>query len=411
MTEPWISEDGGPRRQQTRSGAFAGFDEGDPRVVSREAFGATMVVLDRAGRTYLQGNAVDEATTAWVERIDPVTLECLARIEDLPGGPRWPGGIGVLADDSLLVVFGNHAHRLSPELEVLATVTLPRVRPYNSFVTLPGGQVVTKDFGGTLPGDEPDPDMAGTQLVVLDPMSLEILATCDLPERSIARLSADGDTVYVVGDTSLFRVVWNGSELVADPGFAPVYRTIAGQSYGWDAVIAMGAAWFLDNGEGTQNYIGTLRGVGTNAAPLHLVRVDLETAAVSLTEICGLSGGVIANPPLIDPDRRIAVGYDSGNGVLAGLRIAADGSLTPAWTVEQNHGSHLILDSDSGLFLSHDHDGERWMEQLVVRDILTGTEHGRFDSGSMFQSVLFPAAGAERRVYSCTFLAVSALSW
>lgn len=411
MSEPWLTEDGGARRLQTRAGAFAGFDGADPRVVSRDAFGATMVVLDRSGRAYLQGNAVDESTTAWVERIDPVTLECLARVDDLPGGPRWPGGIGVLDDESLLVVFGDHAHRLSAELEVLASVTLPRERPYNSFVTLTDGHVVTKDFGGTLPGAEPDPDMGGTQLVVLDPVTLAIVATCELPERSIARLSADGDTVYVVGDTSLFRVVWNGTDLVADPAFAPVYRTIEGQTYGWDAVISMGAAWFLDNGEGSQNYVGTFRGVGANIAPLHLVRVDLDTAAVTLTEVCGLPGGVIANPPLVDPDRRIAVGYDSGNGVLAGFAIGADGSLTGAWSVEQNHGSHLILDSESGLFLSHHHDNERWMEQYVVREIVTGAEVARLDSGSPMQSVLFPAVGAERRVYSCTFTTVSALSW
>jgi hypothetical protein len=370
-----------------------------------------MVVLDQAGRAFLQGNAVDDSSTAWVERIDPITLECLARIDDLPGGARWPGGIGVLADGSLLVVFGNHAHRLSPELEVLAAVTLPRHRPYNSFVTLPSGHVVTKDFGGTLPGAERDPDMPGTQLLVLDPISLDIVASCDLPERSIARLSADGDTVFVVGDTSLMRARWNGTALELDTSFSARYRTLEGQSYGWDAVIALGAAWFLDNGEGSQNYIGTFRGVGANQAPLHLVRVDLDTAEVTLTEICGLPGGVIANPPLIDSDRHMAVGYDSGNGVLAGFAIASDGSLTPSWQVEQNHGSHLILDSDEGLFLSHHHDNERWMEQYVVRDVLTGDEVARLDSGSPMQSVLFPAIGTERRIYSCTFTTVSALSW
>ena len=411
MHSPWTSEDGGPQRRQTRAGAFAGLVGAAPIVTSRDAFGATLVVLDHSGRAFLQGNAVDEATTAWVERIDPDTLECLARIDDLPGGPRWPGGIGVLADGSLLAVFGNHAHRLSPELEVLASVTLPRVRPYNSFVTLPSGHVVTKDFGGTLPGADPDPDMPGTQLLVLDPITLAIVATCELPERSIARLSADGDTVYVVGDTSLMRAQWNGTELLADASFMARYRSMEGQSYGWDAVIALGAAWFLDNGEGSQNYIGTFRGVGANEAPLHLLRVDLDTAAVTLTEVCGLPGGVIANPPLIDPDRHMAVGYDSGNGVLAGFSIAADGSLTPSWQVEQNHGSHLILDSDTGLFLSHHHDNERWMEQYVVRDIVTGDEVARLDSGSPMQSVLFPAVGAERRLYSCTFTTVSSLSW
>jgi hypothetical protein len=120
---------------------------------------------------------------------------------------------------------------------------------------------------------------------------------------------------------------------------------------------------------------------------------------------------VIANPPLIDSDRHMAVGYDSGNGVLAGFTIASDGSLTPSWQVEQNHGSHLILDSDSGLFLSHHHDNERWMEQYVVREVLTGDEVARLDSGSPMQSVLFPTVGTERRIYSCTFTTVSALSW
>lgn len=408
---PWSSEDGGPGRLQTRPGALAGFVEGSPTVVSRDAFGATMVVLDATGAAYLQGNDVGESTGAWVERIDPVTLECLGRVEGLAGGPRWPGGIGVLADGTLLVVFGNHVHRLSAELEVLVSAALPRHRPYNSFVTLASGHIVTKDFGGTLPGEAPDPDMPGTQLLVLDPDTLAILATCDLPEPSIARLSAEGDTVIVVGDTSLMRATWDGSALVADAGFAPRYRVMDGQSHGWDAVLALGAAWFLDNGEGSQNYIGTFRGVGTNEAPLHLVRVDLTTGEVTLAEVCGRPGGLIANPPLIDADRRMAVGYDSGNGVMTGFAIGVDGSLTERWSVVQNHGSHLILDSDTGLFLSHHHDGERWMEQYVVRDVVTGVEIGRHDSGSPMQSVLFPAVGAERRVYSCTFTTVSSLSW
>ena len=46
--------------------------------------------------------------------------------------------------------------------------------------------------------------------------------------------------------------------------------------------------------------------------------------------ICGLPGGVVANPPVVDPQRRIAVGYDSANGVLAAFTVAADGTLEPA---------------------------------------------------------------------------------
>ena len=59
--------------------------------------------------------------------------------------------------------------------------------------------------------------------------------------------------------------------------FAARYRTMPGQTYGWDCVIAAGSAWFLDDGDGSERYTGTLRSHGLSTAPLHLVRVDLTT--------------------------------------------------------------------------------------------------------------------------------------
>ncbi len=410
----WPAEDAGPLRQQVTAGAFAGLPTADPRVVSRDAHGATMVVRRDSGEVFLHGHSVggeSSVQTSWVERIDPNTLETLKRVDELPGGSAWPGGIAAHADGSLIIVFGNHVHRLTANLEVEASVELPRERPYNSFVVLPDGHLVTKDFGGRLPGAEASFVAENCEVLVLSPTTLEIVSRVELSEPSIARLSADGDTVYVVGDHSMFRLAWNGASLEVDPTFTPRYRTIEGQTYGWDAVLALGAAWFLDNGGGSENYVGTFRGQGISPAPLHLVRVDLETAAVALTEICGLPNGMVANPPLIDERRMIAVGFDSANGVLAAFDIDADGSTSPRWSVEQNHGSHMILDPTSGLFLSAHHDNERWMEQFVVREIASGREVARLDSGSPLQSVVFPAVGESRTVYACSFSTVSALSW
>ena len=410
----WPAEDAGPLRQQVAAGAFAGLPTADPRVVSRDAHGATMVVRRDSGEVFLHGHSVggeSSVQTSWVERIDPNTLETLKRVDELPGGSAWPGGIAAHADGSLIIVFGNHVHRLTVNLEVEASVELPRERPYNSFVVLPDGHLVTKDFGGRLPGAEASFVAENCEVLVLSPTTLEIVSRVELSEPSIARLSADGDTVYVVGDHSMFRLAWNGASLELDPTFTPRYRTIEGQTYGWDAVLALGAAWFLDNGGGSENYVGTFRGQGISPAPLHLVRVDLETAAVALTEICGLPNGMVANPPLIDERRMIAVGFDSANGVLAAFDIDADGSTSPRWSVEQNHGSHMILDPTSGLFLSAHHDNERWMEQFVVREIASGREVARLDSGSPLQSVVFPAVGESRTVYACSFSTVSALSW
>jgi hypothetical protein len=331
----WPGEDAGPLRlQRPRTGDGPALAPDGVTVRSREAIAATMLVLREPGEAYLLRHTAGPAAISWVEQIDPVTLDVLARSDDLPGGPTWPGGLAAHADGSLHVVFGNYAHRLGSDLTVLASRELPRVRPYNSFVVLPDGHLVTKDFGGVLTGQDPathTPEPA--ELLALTPDTLDVVARCPMPEPSIARLSADGDAVYVVGTDSLFRVRWDGARLEPD-GFAARYRTVDGQTYGWDAVLALGAAWFLDNGAGSEGYAGTFRGRGISSAPLHLVRVDLASGACALTEICGLPDGIVANPPVVDEERRIVVGYDSGNGVLAAFDIAADGSLTPRWRRE-----------------------------------------------------------------------------
>ncbi|HSL56339.1 MAG TPA: hypothetical protein VK866_00695 [Acidimicrobiales bacterium] len=405
----WPAEDGGPaRRQAPGSGAGLGLLPGERLVAtSRLAMASTMVVLRDPGEVFLLCHTAGDDAVSWVERIDPHTLEPLARSVDLPGGKTWPGGLAAHANGSLHVVFGRHAHRLTPELEVVASRELPVDRPYNSFVVLPDGHLVTKDFAGARPGAEPDADPAPSELVVLDPDELGIVARLALPEPSIARLSADGDDVYVVGDTSLLRVRWDGAALTLDDGFVAPYRTLPGQTYGWDAVIDAGAAWFLDDGAGSDRYAGSFRGVGVSESPLHLVRVDLATADVTLTEVCGLPGGLIANPPAVDPERRIAVGYDSSNGVVTAFSFDDEGVLSPRWRLEMDHAAHPLRFPDTGELVLCDHDAERGTDQIVVVDIVTGEELARVDSGSPVQSVLFGAPGFERDLYMCTFTTVT----
>ncbi len=400
-TSPWPAEDGGPRRLQvpTAPGVSRPLaPRGALAVTHREAPGTTMVVLREPGEAYVLRHTFGDDAIGWVEQIDPITLDVLRRSPDLPGGPMWPGGLAAHADGSLHVVFGNHAHRLAADTSVLAGAELPRRRPYNSFVTLPDGHLVTKDFAGRRPG-QPDEAREPAELLVLHPETLAIVARLDLPEPSIARLSADGDDIYVVGDTSLLRVRWAGGSLELDDAFVAPYRTRAGQTYGWDTVIALGAAWFLDDGEGTDRYNGAFRGQGISTDPLHLVRVDLGSGDVTLTEICGQPGGLIANPPLVDEARRIVVGFDSGNDALAAFDIAADGTLSERWQREQGHAGHLLLLPATGELITGDHDGDRMADQVVVLDIETGAELARADTGSPLQAVTFPAVGWHDDVY------------
>jgi hypothetical protein len=376
-------------------------------VTWRSAPALTMAVTRGPGEVYLLRHTAGDEAISFVERIDPHTLAPVARSADLPGGPAWPGSLAAHANGSLYVVFGNHAHRLDAGLTVQARATLPRDRPYNGFVILPDGHLVTKDFAGSRPGvpvaaDRREP----CELIVLEPEGLTIVDRCPLPEPSIARLSALGDTVYIVGDTSLLRARWDG-RLHPDPGFRVPYRVADGQGYGWDCVLAAGAAWFLDNGEGSEGYDGSLHGHGQATAPLHLVRVDLDTGATTRAEVDPRPGGLIANPPLVDPVRAIAVGYDSGHGVLKAFDIGTDGALTPRWVRDQEHGAHLLLLPDDGSLITGDFDRQRRAEQIVVLDIAAGEERVRADTGSPVQSVLFPAAGFDRDLYLCTFTTVT----
>jgi hypothetical protein len=377
-------------------------------VVYRQAPVATMVVTRDPDQLYLLRHTAGEDAVCFVERIDPRTLEPLIRSPDLAGGPTWPGSIGVHANGSVYAVFGNHAHRLAADLSPLARTPLPRPRPYNGFVILPDGHLVTKDFAGSRPGAPvPAADREPCELIVLEPEHLEVVDRCILPEPSVARLSADGDTVYVVGDTSLMRLRWDG-RLRRDADFRVRYRTMAGQTYGWDCVLAAGAAWFLDNGEGSEAYSGTLRGHGVSRAPLHLVRVDLQTAACTVAEVCGRPGGLVANPPVVDAGRAIAVAYDSGNGVVTAFDIAGDGTLTTRWRRDQEHGGHLVLFPTGELVTGH-YDPARAADQVVVLDIADGSERGRADTGSPVQGVLFPAV-TEDALYVCTFTTVSRIA-
>jgi hypothetical protein len=395
---PWPAEDGGPRREQAPhgDGALALRSGGTLTITSRSLLAPTMVVLREPGEVFVQGNTMGGDGTAWVERVDPVTLATIERSPDLAGGPFWPGGVAAHANGSLYVTFGRCCHRLAPDCSLLASRELPRDRPYNSLLVLPDGHLVMKDFDLTTH----DP----AQLVVLEPERLEAVATIDVGEASIARLSADGNRVYVVGVTAVHRFDWDGTrqQLARDQSWRPRYRTFDGQGYGWDPVVTRDGVWFLDNGEGTDGFGGWFRGKGVATAPLHLVRVDdrAPDASVSYTEVCGLPGGIVANPPAYDATRRIAVGYDSGNGVLAAFNV--DGNrATPRWRREQDHGAHMVRWPASGELLTCDfRDG---VDHVVVLDIESGDELGRVATGSPVQSVLFPAPGWDRDAYYCSF--------
>ncbi len=82
--------------------------------------------------------------------------------------------------------------------------------------------------------------------------------------------------------------------------------------------------------------------------------------------MCGLARGAATNPPLYDPTRRIAIAYDSGNGVVTAFRFRD--RLEPIWQRELAHAGHMIQFRDTGELVLHDFHGPRVLRTgLAVR--------------------------------------------
>lgn len=395
---PWPAEDGGPQRLQTVQGLPAlGLRPGERlHATTRRTLLCTMTVLGAPGEVFLLTHSALRShlglpTSACVERIDAKTLRPLCRSPRLAGGPMWPGGLAVHRNGSLLVVYGRHAHRLNRHCEPQASQRLPIDEPYNSFVLLACGLLVAKNLSRSTPA----------RLSVLDPETLQPVGEDTVcPEPSVARLSAVGNTVYVVGVRSLFRLHWDAAaqRLRLDEGWRHDYIGPTNHSHGWDVVIAGRHAWFMDNGQ--HRYRHRMLGAGVARSANRLIRVALDDAADHLAvDVCGLPGGSITNPPLVDAQRGIVVGYDSANAVLQAWRFDdARAALQPLWRKAPfGCASHLLLYPGSGELVVNDY--RRHGEEVVVLNITSGEELGRVRSGGLMQGVVFPSPGWGRDFY------------
>jgi hypothetical protein len=430
--QPWTCEDGGPRRWGVGAG-LRGLDIGAGErlevVAARDAFATDVLVRRDPGELYAlrhdvpPGGAQAAEVEGWVERLDPETLAVIASTPRLPGGSWWPGGLAAHARGDLHMVFGRWAHRLSADLEVLASHRLPVARPHNSFVVLDAGELVTKDCDAPA-GREP------STVSVLDPETLlPVAAPLRLPEPSIARLSSDGERVVAVGTTSLFALTFDraGGRIEVDERWRPRYGPAPGRGFGWDPVITEEHVLWMDQGRNRVDT--TMLGSGCDPDPVRLWWARRDDGSTRSAEITGLPYGTESNPPGWDPEGGIVVAYDSGNGGVRAWRLAGD-ELEPLWRRDElAHAGHLIVYPDTRELVAGDWRDfppsraravrpvlralgpllarsavarraslRRMSDRMVVLDLDTGEEKARVDVPSPSQGFLFPAPGFARDV-------------
>lgn len=400
---PWPGEDGGPARLAIpqHAAAFGLKPDEMLRSISRSKFFSTMTVLGAPGEVYLLSHSalrakIGLATTAQVERVDPDTLETIERSPRLAGGPMWPGGMAVHRNGSLYVVYGRFAHRLDRNCRLTGSLELPVNQPHNGFVILDTGLLVTKNLS----------DRHHAILSVIDPDTMQQVHTpLEVPEPSVARLSSDGEVVYVVGTRSVFRYVWGEKAgLARDPTWVFNYAAGTQQTHGWDMVLDGANAWFMDNGH--HRYRTNMFRAGVSQSANRLIRVSLQDAGDNeVIDVSGLPGGSITNPPVVDVGRRIVVGFDSANKVMRAWRFGG-GHLEPLWEKSGiGCASHMVLFPDTGELVTNDFGTGG--EHVVVLDIETGAERGRTCIGGLMQGVVFPSVGWNRDLYWCSMSKVA----
>jgi hypothetical protein len=397
-------------------------------LAHRDVFAAGPLVRREPGELYLLRHDPPlrgpqrSLVGAWVERLNPLSLEVEASSERFAAGPFWPGGIACHANGDLHVVFGRWAHRLTTDLRLVASRRLAVDRPHNSFVVLDEGELVTKDC------DAPAAAVPAT-VSVLDPETLELVAPpLRLPEPAIARLSSDGESVIAIGSRTAFRLRLDRDRerLEIDESWRPAYGD-AGHSFGWDPVIADEHVFWMDNGRNHTDR--TMVGSGTDAAPLRLWWARRDDGTLRSLEVSGLPYGTQSNPPAWDARTQTVVAYDAGNGTVGAWRLRGD-DLEPLWRRDGlAHAGHLILYPDTGELVVGDWRDWAWTrgrlarplvaafgrgpgrfaavrraslrsghDELAVLELATGEELGRVAVPSPSQGFLFSAPGFGRDV-------------
>src|SRR5262245_37176053 len=182
----WPVECGGNRRQKAVRGPGLDLREGDHLTATARDTGLwnVMFIQREPGELYLLGTtcARQREPFAWLERVDPETLEPIAETGPLPtGGHEWCGGVVAHANGDLYAVNGRFVHRLDPDCRVRVERELPTDQSHNGLLVLPDGHIVTKDLQLARP----------TTLLVLEPERLELVASARLPEPSMGRIAAD----------------------------------------------------------------------------------------------------------------------------------------------------------------------------------------------------------------------------
>jgi hypothetical protein len=373
---------------------------------SQQAYTTPYNIVDRGpDELFIYGGGYGDdpaATGSFVSRVEPGTFnEIWRRVlinTHVTGEWNYPGVLNVMADGSLVVIFGYHIAKIDPANgRVLAENTLPTggSKPgdtaYNGYDALADGTIIAKTVnrqpGCTEQGfsaflDCPDPTSApASVMVAVDPNSLAVKAQVDLPEMMGGRLTTtrynNQELIYLPGTSSVYRYTYANNAFAPDPSWGPVSYLQNGQTAA-SAMAVLG-----------DYVVGMTNGGAPTPTPMSVFAVS-QTDATKVANLqpfanSGAKNSFIPSMVSVDPDNARVYVMDAGAGKLAGVDLE-DGQLSVAWSQDQTTLSFttLIGPKDQRVLIGTHipvKDFEQLKsyttEQVVWRDAASGRELAR----------------------------------
>lgn len=312
------------------------------------------------------GSKADAPYGGYVAMLDAETLELRWRTplyDPVPANQwSWPGMVSAHGNGYLYAVYGNRFYKLDPaDGRILAERILPENPAgavYNGFDVLPDGRLVTKNMEspetcpvGTVNALIPynllgslQPLLAGVQLfgglachlllnqrpstlVVLEPSSLDVVASLQLPEPMAGRVTvrAAGEEVhiYIPGATTLYRYGYRDGEVTLDESWGPVPYAEPGQG-------PAAAASFLGDWVILQN-TGYLRAGSLFAVDTRDASRQWRAEPFELVPGLPLGPSFVLSKPSVDEDHQVVVALDTLALQLAAVHFDPEQGFEPLW--------------------------------------------------------------------------------
>lgn len=344
------------------------------------------------------------ASGSFVASVEPGTLNQRWRRvlinTNATGEWDYPGVLNVLADGSLVVIYGYRIAKLDPATGAIEASTAlptgqssPRDTSYNGYDALPDGTIIAKTVnrqkGCTENGfsaflDCPDPqDVPPSVLVAVDPVTLKVLGQITLPEMMGGRVTTatynGKNYIYLPGTKSLYRYTFAGGTFTQDTSWGPVPYLKPGQTAG-SALAATG-----------EYVVAMTNGGAPTSTPMSVVAVSQADSSDVLNlepfASSGSENSFIPSMVSVDPAANRIYVMDAGAGMIGAVALKG-GKLSLAWSDEQTTLSFttLVGPQSQRVLIGTDIPIKAFKqlrsystEQVVWRDAATGRELARSD--------------------------------